>query len=1118
MKKRKSLIVTTLLAVVLSVAMLMGTMGISAFAAVNDSSNVTTNGTGPAKFVTKIEYGEPTDAFKGADSVVLPSGTEVKKEQLDEYTPYELGVYTVKYGKYSYVVSCKLTTEYELRVDYNGADIPTYLDTTNGTFVLPEAALWKKDDKSVSGYTRVDSEAVKAKIVGLSDSETYDVAYGTKAEARTVNLTDPGSYTVHYFCNLGGNKGTKYYYKDYTVKVQKNFTDDKAKPQITVVNFPSTLSLNTKVELPKATVTHTYDANVKVLITVEEWNETEQKFEPVKEVTLDEYGYAAGTTDVEAKFDNEYNRSFYPTKAVDYKFTYKAVADNGMESAGVNTATVKASDRTKPRLVEIADDQIPGTWGFETVTKKDGDGTEELTDKAINFPYPEFIDNYDDKLTVSFEIKDSVNNQTVLKFANIYDYDEEGVAGEGAKYTYAANAASKGVYVPAETEGDNGTLTFSKSGFKFDFSKYATQLKESEKTATGTYTVTYQAHDSAPNFNTDAVYEIKFEDNYSDTSEPDVKVTYNDTYLVFTDDETEFTIPAARVSDEDTRLNLTYTLYAKSDASKANAIEVDGGETAILKLEGGKAVLLIEDKFDSEKDKKLTFEEGDKLIYEVVAIDDVGNETTVTNAENPVDIVNGGSLELPSEIKFEEKLDSYELTLGDKTTVGGFTFEAAPEVRPFYGFELSLVGDGKLLTSSNISFTTYYYQNKVHVDDIAIKVPNVDELILFVRVYNVAGLSYTNSIDFTVKGAGSGDGDKTMGSAAANLPVNGSAYTTYLLKNDKGVSIPDDIAEGKEFVVRQIEGTGKFSLTGGSLFTAYNTGSFNFTDGYFRKVEGGDDVFTVLNKKNSGIYDLTVTDTSTTNWEVLGEMPSYAEKDAMVTLPKVVAYSDFANAVIELKVTDPDGTVLKVAPSKEDNAEGKYDVRFNGDQYEFKATKDGTYNVEYIAVGSDGRTTRSFAIKAGDIVAPDFELVGTHETRAVENGKFEFKAVKINSEEDTLNTTVTNSIHYKKTLKAPDGSEVYTVDGYGNSYRDMTKPSGSDAYVFTKVGNYTVEYTVYDKVGNSSVQRYTITVTAAQVSNPVNTKIISTILIIVGVLLIAGVILYFVRFRKVKSK
>ena len=57
-----------------------------------------------------------------------------------------------------------------------------------------------------------------------------------------------------------------------------------------------------------------------------------------------------------------------------------------------------------------------------------------------------------------------------------------------------------------------------------------------------------------------------------------------------------------------------------------------------------------------------------------------------------------------------------------------------------------------------------------------------------------------------------------------------------------------------------------------------------------------------------------------------------------------------------------------------------------------------------------------------------------------------------------------------------------------------------------------------DQAGNETLYTETITVSAANVSSPISTKIISTILIIVGVLLIAGVILYFVRFRKVKSK
>ena len=101
MKKRKG-IWMALLTVILSVAMLMGTTTIGAFAlGVDDfqSSNVT--------FVKKLSYGKETDKFSGATKVVAPSGEEITS--LATFTPKEIGAYTVYYGEgYSYVVPCVL--------------------------------------------------------------------------------------------------------------------------------------------------------------------------------------------------------------------------------------------------------------------------------------------------------------------------------------------------------------------------------------------------------------------------------------------------------------------------------------------------------------------------------------------------------------------------------------------------------------------------------------------------------------------------------------------------------------------------------------------------------------------------------------------------------------------------------------------------------------------------------------------------------------------------------------------------------------------------------------------------------------------------------------------------
>ena len=61
-------------------------------------------------------------------------------------------------------------------------------------------------------------------------------------------------------------------------------------------------------------------------------------------------------------------------------------------------------------------------------------------------------------------------------------------------------------------------------------------------------------------------------------------------------------------------------------------------------------------------------------------------------------------------------------------------------------------------------------------------------------------------------------------------------------------------------------------------------------------------------------------------------------------------------------------------------------------------------------------------------------------------------------------------------------------------------------------------YTVTDDIGNTSYVTYTINVTTS--SSSISSDAITTlavVLIVVGVLLIAGVIVWFIRFRKRKG-
>ena len=301
----------------------------------------------------------------------------------------------------------------------------------------------------------------------------------------------------------------------------------------------------------------------------------------------------------------------------------------------------------------------------------------------------------------------------------------------------------------------------------------------------------------------------------------------------------------------------------------------------------------------------------------------------------------------------------------------------------------------------------------------------------------------------------------------------------------------------------------------GTQFTAYDAGTFTFTDGYYTSVTEAGAEFVPFGK--NGSYTLTVSESATPVWQLQSEMPSYAAIDSSVSLPKIVATSGYANAEIKVAVTDPDGKPLTVATKEGENRNVTIVKDANGvEHYTFTASKHGTYNVTYTAYyGDNGQISQSYSIKAGDVIAPNFTVTSAPVARANENDVFEFSAVQL-SAEDVADASTTR---YVKTLIAPDGSTVFTVDGTGENYRKAVRPTDTTkGYTFTKTGTYTVEYTVYDNVGNANKETFSITVTAAKVNNPVSTKVISTILIIIGVLLIAGVILYFVRFRKVKAK
>ena len=159
MKKLKGILLTVV-TVILAVAMLVGTATVSVFADnTNARENVPAYGASKeATLVRKVNYGDDASKISGAQEIIAPSGENILGTNGSKKFN-EIGAYTVKFENgYSYVVSCTLDKDYELRVAHNGADIPTYLQA-EGKIKIPAAAMWYKSEKEYVDYEKDETIA-----------------------------------------------------------------------------------------------------------------------------------------------------------------------------------------------------------------------------------------------------------------------------------------------------------------------------------------------------------------------------------------------------------------------------------------------------------------------------------------------------------------------------------------------------------------------------------------------------------------------------------------------------------------------------------------------------------------------------------------------------------------------------------------------------------------------------------------------------------------------------------------------------------------------------------------------------------------------------------------------
>lgn len=1079
----------------------------------------------------ECKYGEKFDVPNSANATVTaPDGNPVTVVD-GKVEALQVGNYTVTYKNadgdvsYDFYVRVKLDKEYFLKIDFNGADIPSYIQV-NKSIELPQAQIVYYDDNKIlqpypGEYTVEVTNSRDSKSINVSKKDNVAAAERKFDVGATV-----GRVFLTYTAKIGGENGTKYFSKTFTVNVQSN-VPNTGNPTLSVSGVQRDASVKRAVTLPKATAADSYDDNVKIVI------EVTHEGEKVRNVDIDENGYAyrqEGKEYAEVIFDNDQAMTFYPMEKGTYKITYTAYNDayDGKGSVGKSSTReyfLTVSDLVAPVFKSVEEWRIPETWGVNVV-KGDGNGGEtSATDlgNRITFTVPEVVDNFDhaypdptlekdeNLISVYFRITDADNSKTIVEFSNILADDKSDACKFKANSVYAKDAV------------------FNKDNpFTFEFDQYKKVDSDgTEVSRPGAYTVLYRARDKANNTSS-KTYTVTLQETYKDVAAPTTaKVTVPD--YISAADKT-LTLPYASYADaSDSRPKVDYRVYTDATLGEKDArfIEIDGGE--IADLENGYLVI----NKDKSNEKKLKL--GTNLYFYVGVTDKVGNfksnvednadlaaiddsaDETYKNTEAKVKVIgesgmftyNGDTMTFTNVTPNKTETELQEFVAGDTVSASGFKIVTANlDMRNYTGFEVTVRDP-----NNNVLANTLETVSQPSVDNATIYVQNIrfnatvpteaDEFYtLTVRVFDVNGNNEVYGYKFSgVKSASLNDNT----TSATTIGPNGDVNVSYQLNNDVIKQLPSD---GEYRVVRKINGYA-FSLMGNE-FTAKATGSYTVYDGYIKAdaiTESGFDYEKDVKPVgiNGGATNFNIKDNSSPVIEVQGVMPTYWDKykengtpeekeKTTVKLPSVVAYTENGVADVKVEVTF-----------------GGAPIEYDEETRSFKGTKDGTYVVKYTATASNSNTAEaSYNINVGDVEGPEFTLSGGTSTNVTMKvgDEFTFAKMELVKKEDGVQIT--------KTLKDPSKEEVTDATVSGSYGSNADKKNNGTKIKFTMAGTYEVIYTAKDSVGNPTTQRYTITVVSSGSSTPTTWTTLSTVLIVIAIVLLAGVIVYVVRFRKVK--
>ncbi len=584
----------------------------------------------------------------------------------------------------------------------------------------------------------------------------------------------------------------------------------------------------------------------------------------------------------------------------------------------------------------------------------------------------------------------------------------------------------------------------------------------------GIYTISYTAIDSSKNDTTKS-YTMELVDAYT-PSTPEIDFGTVLPKQVKLGEEISFEKPTATDSNDDRMVVRTF--FKQAGETETELTELESGKYTIKTTKAGTLEIRVETKNDDGAIGTIT------RTIEVLDITDTTLPSLVGTPED-YDDMNAikdqfSEITLPTMTFTDDKVDYLSVVIkvydkdGKSVAVSGKKLEKVTGGLKVSGAKFKASKSGNYRVSyvvTDIAGNTFLYTFKTN----EVRATVAPTIVKPIFDESVQTLELGESLTLPIPSIKNGDGEE----------VNDPDYTVEVVS-----------AEGEyEPII-----LGKFRpLTTGKFVIQYTV-----RDGSL--------------ETKSALYTIDVVNTLAPT--IANEFKEFEklEKNASMSIPRVnvstngVNDVDWSKSKIEVLYNGSVYKTLELDKTYES-------VEAENEAYNYTFRRDGTYTIKYTVVDTVGNTaTKSFAVKVGDTEKPTLELDSSIDFSDRKTGS----TLVIDPAKITVKDNVDAGINIFDDLKIVVKNTT-TGEEISNKFTNSTRVEGYE-YNLSEVGTYQVTFTLTDDAGNVTTLVKEFAVTGEGADKEFPTEVVGIILLVLAILILGGVVAYFIITRKkVKS-